>query len=170
MSILWKNNKRGVSAIEILVVIAVVGIVFGSILSLATLSLKLSISIKKTSQANFLTQEIMEAVRNFRDGISWDNDDPEDKYDGLGIVTTGIAYHLEQSSDIPAKWMLIQGEETVNDFSRKVVFDDVYRESLTDNITTSGGYLDSNTKKVTATISWESKQIEIISYLTNWAE
>ena len=44
----------------------------------------------------------------------------------------------------------------------------------TDNIVESGGADDPNTKKVTATVSWEergrSHSIELITYLTNWRE
>jgi type II secretory pathway pseudopilin PulG len=169
MLILWKNNKKGASVIEILIAIAIVGIAFGSILGLATLSLKSSIAIKETTKANALAQEAMEALRNFRDGIAWDNDDPLNEYDGLGVVIADTSYHLEKSTDTPSKWMLIQGEETINGFTRKVVFNDVYRDIVTDDINT-GGYLDDGTKKVTVTVSWKDRKVEIITYLTNWKE
>jgi type II secretory pathway pseudopilin PulG len=164
------TNKflRGVSIIEILLVIAIIGISLISLLSLTTLSLKASVIIRETTEANHLAQEALEATRNFRDGINWNNDDPENKYDGLGIVSTGVAYHLEKSTDTPPRWMLIQGEEQINDFTRKVVFNDTYRNSLTYDIATDGDYLDSNTKKVTVTVSWQNRRIEIVSYLTNW--
>ena len=167
-----KNIKyqRGLSIIEILVVITIITVALVSILSLVTFSLKVSTSIKETTQANALAQETIEAVRNFRDGIDWNNDDPENKYDGLGIVTVGVVYYPEKSTDAPPKWMLLQGEEGVNGFTRKVVFNDVYRDITTDDIETSGGYFDPDTKKVTATVSWKSKKVEIITYLTNWKE
>jgi len=83
-SIQWKDNK-GISVVEILVIIAIIGVALGSLLGLATFSLKASTSIKETSQANSLAQETMEAVRNFRDGTTWDSD-------GLGTLTAGVAY------------------------------------------------------------------------------
>lgn len=167
-----QNNKKGISIVEILVVIAIIGVALVSLLGLATFSLKASTLIKETTRANSLAQETIEAVRNFRDGITWDNDDPENKYDGLGIVATGVAYHPEKSIDTPPKWMLIQEEEIVNGFSRKVVFEDVSRDA-DDNIEDSYNPAndDPDTRKVTAIISWkDNKKVEIVTYLTNWKQ
>lgn len=167
-----KNIKcqRGLSIIEILVVIIIITIALVSILSLVTFSFRVSTLIKETTQANALAQETIEAVRNFRDGTDWNNDDPQNKYDGLGVATVGVAYYPEKSTDALPKWMLLQGEEEINGFTRKVVFNDVYRDITTDDIETSGGYFDPDTKKVTVTISWKSRKVEIITYLTNWKE
>jgi len=65
--------------------------------------------------------------------------------------------------------MLIQGEEDVNSFTRKVVFENTFRDA-TDNIVETGGINDPNTKKATVTVSWQEKQLEIITYFTNWAK
>ena len=71
----------------------------------------------------------------------------------------------------PVRWMLLSGTETVGQFSRKIVFADVNRD-VSNNITQSGGTLDSNTKKVTATVSWTSHarthEATLVIYLTNW--
>lgn len=167
------GNKRGISIIEILVVIAICAIALASLLSLATFSLENSTLIKDTSLARNIAQETIEAVRNFRDGTNWENDDPENKYDGLGIVSAGISYYPEKSSDSPSKWMLIQGEKNVNGFTRKVIFENVMRDG-NDNIVVSGGANDPNTKKATVTVSWlergRAHQVEIITYLTNWKQ
>lgn len=163
------KNQEGVSIIEILVVCAVLIIGFSAILGLTTLSLKILNSVKETEQANFFAKEIMEQVRNFRDGIPWNQDDPQNKYDGLGKAAIGVAYRLEKSTDALPKWQLLQGEENLDSgFRRKVVFEDVRRNSQTDNIETSGGYLDPNTKKATVTVSWKDKKIELVTYFTNW--
>jgi type II secretory pathway pseudopilin PulG len=163
------GNNKGITIVEILVIIAIIGIAFGSLLGLSALSLRVSTSIKETSRANSLAQETLEAVRNFRDGIPWNNDDPENKYDGLGVITTGTAYHPEKSTDTPPKWQLIQGEETVNGFTRKVVFENVQRDG-NDNIVDSGGTNDPDTKKVTVTVTWKNKEVKIVTYLTNWKQ
>jgi len=160
MQMALNGNKKGVSIIEILVVILIINIALVSLLGLTAFSLKTSTSIKQTNQANFLAQEIIEAVRNFRDGTDWDTD-------GLGNLTNGIAYHPEKSGDNPPKWQLILGEETVNGFTRKVEFENVYRDG-NDNIVDSGGTSDPDTKKVTVTISWKDKTIELTTYFTNW--
>ena len=169
----WKHNKspqQGISIIEILVVIAIISIALVSILGLITFSIKTSTLIKETTLAENIADRTMEAVRGFRDNTDWNNDDPADEYDGLSKVTTGIAYHPEKSSDVPPKWMLIQGEETINGFTRKVVFENVSRDSITDDIENIYNPMndDTDTRKITVTVVWKDKKIEIVTYLTNW--
>ena len=108
-----KKSQKGISIIEILIVIAIIGTALGSILSLTTLALRASISIKEKTQANNLAQATMEAVRNFRDGTEWDDNDPEDKYDGLGVVSTGVVYHPEKStlSSLTISSVMLPGNE-----------------------------------------------------------
>lgn len=156
----WKDNKKGISIIEILIVIAIIAIALSSLLGLIAFSLRISNLTKETAQANNLAQETVEAVRNFRDGTGWDTD-------GLGVLATSTAYHPDKSGDVPPKWQLILGEETVDYFARKVIFDEVHRDA-NDNIVETGGTLDPNTRKITTTISWKDKEVEIIAYLTNW--
>ena len=163
--------NNGLSIIEILIAITIIAVALVSILSLATFSLRVAILNKETTLAKNLAEETLEQIRNFRDGIVWDNDDPENKYDGLGVVATGIAYYPKKSTDAPPKWQLIQGEETVNGFTRKAVFENVQRDG-NDNIVDSGGTPDPDTKKVTVAVSWvereKTHQVEIVTYLTNW--
>ena len=157
------GNNKGISVIEILVVVTIISIAFSSLLGLASFSLGVSTLIKQTNQANNLSQEVMEAVRNFRDGTSWD-------IDGLGKLATSTDYY-PQATGSPSKWQLVQGTENIDGFTRKVVFEDVMRDSNS-NIVESGGTNDPNTKKVTVTVSWEERgrdhKLEIFTYLTNW--
>ena len=159
------GNKKGISIIEILVVIAIIITALRSLLGLASFSLGVSTLIKQTNQANNLSQEVMEAVRNFRDGTSWD-------IDGLGKLATSTDYY-PQATGSPSKWQLVQGTENIDGFTRKVVFEDVMRDSNS-NIVESGGTNDPNTKKVTVTVSWEERgrdhKLEIFTYLTNWKQ
>jgi len=153
-------NQKSAFIIEILIVIAIIFIALTSLLGVATFSLRISTLMKETTQANNLAQETMEAVRNFRDGTSWN-------IDGLGTLTPNVAYYPKKSADTPPKWTLIQGEEETSGFIRKVVFNDVMRDA-NDNIVESGGTNDPNTKKATVTVSWRDKKVEIVTYLTNW--
>lgn len=170
MPIQWKDNKKGISIIEILVIIAIIGIALTSLLGLVTFSLRISTLIKENILANNLAQETMEALRNFRDGVTWNNNDPANQYDGLGVVATGVAYHPQKSTDNPPKWMLLLGQETIGIFTRKIVFEKVSRNPTTGNIelTYNPANDDPNTKKVTVTVSWKDKKVEIVTYLTNW--
>ena len=162
LPILIHNKKKGIAVVEILIVIGIIAIIVSSLLGVVVFSLKLSTSVKETTTADALAQEIVEAVRNFRDGTDWDSD-------GLGVLNTGSAYYPEKSGDTPPAWMFTAGEEAINGFVRKVVFADVMRDA-NDNIVESGGTNDPDTKKVIATVSWENKKVEIITYFTNWRQ
>jgi len=158
------HNKKGITIVEILVIVAIIGIAFSSLLGLASFSLGTSNLIKQTNQANNLSQEVMEAVRNFRDGTFWN-------IDGLGKLATSTDYYPQATSS-PSKWQLVQGTENIDGFTRKVVFEDVMRDS-NNNIVEAGTY-DPNTKKVIVTVSWKERgrdhKLEIFTYLTNWKQ
>lgn len=165
--------NKGLSIIEILIVIAIIGFALVSILGLVSLSLKTSTSIKEITQANTLAQEAMEAIRNFRDGTEWDINGLKD-YIGTG-ATTSDPYHSELDNNFdPPKWILVEGEEAIGDFTRKVVFKKVSRDPLTQNIepTYNEDNDDSDTRKVEATVSWKNgnKKIKLVTYLTNWKQ
>lgn len=159
----YQISTKGISIIEILIVIAVITIALTSLLGVVTFSLKVSTSIKETTKANTLAQETIEAVRNFRDGTTWDTD-------GLGTLTTSVAYYPKKSDDIPPKWTLIQGIETINGFTRKIVFEKVSRDPTTDDIedTYNSDHDDPNTREAIATVFWKDKKVEIVTYFTDW--
>lgn len=156
------NKQRGFSVVEILVSIAVMAIALVGLLGLISFSLKVSTLLKQTDQANVLLKEQMEALRSFRDGTNW-------AVNGLGAVNLGAAnpYHLEKSGS-SAIWALVAGEETDGIFQKKIVFESVWRDA-SDNIA-AVGVLDSDTKKITVTVSWPGKEIKLSAYLTNWRQ
>jgi len=163
-------SQQGVSIVEALIAIAIITIALVSILGLATLSLSVTSITQQTTQATLFAQDTMEALRNFRDGIDWNNDDASNEYDGLGVVLTGASYYLEQSTDSPPKWKLILGQEVINGFTKSVVFSDVFRDANDDIVT--AGTPDPDTKKAVVTVSWtergRSHGVELVTYLTNW--
>jgi len=149
---------------EVLIMVAIIAIVSSSFLGTAVLSLKLSSLAKETIEANSLAEDIIEGARNFRDGTDWGSD-------GLGVLTTD-PYHLEKSLSTPFQWLMVVGEETVGQFTRKIIFEDVSRDSLTGEIETvyNSSNHDFDTKKAIATVSWDARSIEIIYYFTNWKQ
>jgi Tfp pilus assembly protein PilV len=124
-------GKAGFSVIEIIIAIFVIVVALGSILNVAVLSLKSSFDAKAVLQAQSYVQEALEAVRNFRDGIAWNSDDPANEYDGLGVVAKGVAYRISKSSDNPARWKLLPGYETLGTFTRSIVFEQGLRDGRT---------------------------------------
>ena len=157
-------NNRGGSLVEIVVI---AGIIVGSlavILALAAFFLATSQVVQQTSQATALAQEALEIVRNIRDGTEW-------SVDGLGTFTLGDLYHPEQLGGPPPEWTLVAGSETIDEFARQIVFEEVYRDG-SDNIYPSGGSLDPDTVKTVAVVSWEERgrthRVELVAYFTNW--
>lgn len=159
------RGKKGISIIEILIVITIISLTLTSLLGLVSFSLRIASLTKQNNQANNIAQGTMEQVRNFRDGTDWDTD-------GLGTLTTSTDYY-PQKSGTPPQWQLVQGTKTTDGFVKKVVFDDVMRDGSA-NIIESDGTGDPDTKKVAVTVSWEEKgrvhSVKLITYLTNWKQ
>jgi len=158
----FKTKEKGALIVEVLIVIVIITIALVSLLGLATFSLKTSGSIKESNVAVSLARETMEAVRNFRDGTDWGSN-------GLGTLAPESIYHPQKSADNPPKWTMVSGTETIDGFSRKVVLSSVMRDAGY-NIVQSGGSNDPYTRKVTVTVSFSGRSVEIISYLTNWKQ
>jgi len=157
------KNPKGIILIEVLVAISVITIGLVYLLGTYSFSLKISGSKKEFYRANLIAQECLEGVRNFRDNTNWSED-------GLGTFTTSTPYHLEKTGP-PLEWTLVSGEETIDGFTRRIVFDDVGRDS-DGNIMEDGGIFDPDTKKIIANVSWQYKgkpyQIELGNFFTNW--
>jgi len=157
-------KSKGFIFLEILIATALISIVFITLLGLAFLSLNISSLIQKTTQADSLVKEELEALRSFRDGTTWSTN-------GLGAVNTGSGnpYHLILGP-VPTEWILVSGTETVDIFSRNIIFDKVSRDTSTNDIENVYNVSndDPNTRKVTVNIAFNNKTYQVVNYLTNW--
>ncbi|MEK7510562.1 MAG: type II secretion system protein [Patescibacteria group bacterium] len=165
------SHHTGLTIIELLVAIGIIGIAFVAVWGLLSSSLGISALQKQTFNATAIAQETMEALRNFRDGVAWNNDDAADILDGLGIRVAGNYYHpVKTGSGSPLQWGLIPGQETINGFTRGILFSNVFRDG-NDNISISGT-ADPDTKKAEIVVSWNHRgqtyQVRLVTYLTNW--
>jgi len=152
--------------VEILLVVAILSIALTALLSVGAYSIQISSLLKKTELANNLAQETIEVVRSFRGGTTWATN-------GLGVITTGSSHpHYPALSGSPQAWTLPEGTQSINGFTRKIVFDRVSRDLVTSNIESvyNATHDDPDTRKATVTVSWENKKVEIIFYLTNWKQ
>jgi len=153
-------KSSGYIFIEILIAIALISMVFVVLLGLSFQSVNLSSSIQKKTQADAYVREELEELRSFRDGTTWTSN-------GLGTVTVGQNYYLTFNSGTN-KYQLNSGTETVSGFTRSLVFNQVQRDG-SGTIVSSGGTVDTNTMKATATITGNSiAQQQVVVYLTNW--
>lgn len=154
--------------IEILIVVAVIIISFSSLVGVISYSLKVSNLIKKTGQANNLAQEAMEGVRNFRDGTDW-NTDGLKNYVPVS-ATSSAPYHLELNNNFsPPKWTLATGTESIYSFTRAIIFEKVSRDGEKDIEEIYNSVNDDpNTRKMIIAVTWEGKEVRLVTYLTNW--
>jgi hypothetical protein len=161
------KSSDGILSLELLLTIFFLSLALVGFLSVATFLLGATVLSGQQARAENLATAQMEALRSFRDGTTW-------LTNGLGNVTSGTAYYLKKTIDNPPAWSLVPGEEAVSGFSRKVVFSDVYRDNATDNIVSSSGVYDSETKKAIVTVSWGERgrthQVSLVTYFTNWKQ
>src|SRR3989338_6708926 len=66
-------KSKGFIFLEIIIAVALISVVFITLLSVGFSVVTLSASIQKKSQADSLIKEELEAVRAFRDGTTWSN-------------------------------------------------------------------------------------------------
>lgn len=165
MLITWSGNKtleKGFLLIEIIIAIAVISFAMVALLGMGSVSISTATLVQKTTQADDLIKEELEAVRNYRDGTTWSSN-------GIGILSTGSSnkYHASISS---GKWVMNSGTETTGVFTRYVYFDTVSRDPTTNNIESvyNSAHNDSKTRKVTAIVSWNGHTWTVVTYLTDW--
>lgn len=154
------KNKSGFGLVEILVAITIIGLSLSALAGLGNFALKIQNRLKKNMTASYLAAEAIEATRAIKD----------EDWALVSSLDVGSLFHPDQSGS-PAKWSLSSGSEVISGFTRQVVFANVYRDS-NDDIVAAAATLDTNTKKITATVSWsdqgQSQQVLLSTYIVNW--
>lgn len=145
---------KGFTIIEILVAIVILGFVSASFVALFNFSLRANSQNEKNLMALNLAKENLEIIRALHNE-SWNY---------LAGLAMGANYHIVKNGD---QWALSQGAESISTFNRRVIIDNVYRD-INDNIITSGGVLDPDTKKITSIVEWTNQNITLTTYLTHW--
>lgn len=133
--------SKGFGLIEIIVGSTILTVSLIATSSYFQKSLQLNQDSGKTVQASFLLEEGIEVVKFFRD-TSWQN---------ISGLTAGASYYLRFDG---TKWATTSSNVFVdNVFERKLVINNVSR-GAGDDIVSSGGTNDANTKKATISVSW----------------
>lgn len=159
------SNADGFSLIELIAAIAAIGIMALSIAQFSQVFLRASRLVSDRTQAAFLLQEGIEAVRHLRDD-SWANN--------IAKLVSSTTYFLAFTSSTPA-YALTDASPPLHlgKFRRAVVVADVQRDAH-DDIVTSGGTTDASMRKFTMELAWRSggatttEQVEF--YLSNLFE
>lgn len=153
------TRARGFVLVEAVIAAAVVATVLASVVGALLLTLRSSLADTSKTQSSFLAEEGLEALRIMRDD-SWNTN--------IASHTSGVKFYLTFDG---TTWRATNTNIFIDKkFERSVVFSDVYRDSNQD-IVSSGGTLDSNTKKVTVSVSWSDINAtttrSLSTYLTN---
>jgi Tfp pilus assembly protein PilV len=154
------NFNKGSGLVEILVAVFIITIILGSLVAVASMYLSNAKESLKSTQAAYLASEGIEAVKTIRD-TSWDE---------ITALVHGTDYYLYFDTNLSV-WKATTTKSTIGDFSRILNISSVYRDPNY-SIVLSGGTIDTNTKKVTAYVSWNTKNStttkHISTYITNF--
>lgn len=140
---------RGQTLVEILLAIALAALMLPALLTGLVASREGKAQQEQRLFATAWGKEAMEAVRSVREA-GW-----------AGVATDGV-YH---PAIVNGKWIIANGVETVDGYTRSIVVAGVYRDS-SGSIVTTGGTLDPSTKKITTTVMWVSPKPSSVSSLT----
>jgi prepilin-type N-terminal cleavage/methylation domain-containing protein len=154
MKLFSKYRKNtGVTLIEVIVASAIISVAIFALMSGAQKGITASNDALKAMQASMLLEEGAEAVKTIRDN-AWGN---------ISSLTNDTTYYLSYNTGTNA-WSLSTTPASAIDgvFTRTVVFSAVSRDSA-DDIVSSGGTLDSRTRKVTVTATWPNSPAVTVS-------
>lgn len=154
------RTRTGFGLVETVIGVAIIGAVLFGISEVGRYTFRLVDDSNLKLRAVFLTEEGIEAVKTLRD-TSWATK--------IAPLANGTNYYLTFSG---AAWQLgaspVANVDTI--FTRIVTFAAVYRDS-SDNIVSSGGTVDANSRKVTVDVGWtdrgRSATTTIATYITN---
>lgn len=152
--------QKGIGIVEAIVAVAIVLIIFLGFTELSGFNLKAQQQNQAKIEAINLAAEIIEAVYSVKNA-DWDNN--------IAALTVGANYYPEISGN---QWVLSAGQGSISGrYTRWVVFETAYRDG-DDNISLAGPE-DDQTRKLTAYVQWNdrgtSKQVNLVTYITNWS-
>jgi Tfp pilus assembly protein PilV len=169
MKLLFRKNSNGFGLAEVIVSAAIISVAMVAILNAYSYFLRVEDRSVQVVQASYLAEEGIEVARYWRD-ISWANN--------IKTLATGTTYYLSVSASTSPAYQVWKATTTKSSsldlFKQALVFDDVHRDATTQDIVSTGP-IDSNTRQVTATVSWldidgATTTKSLTTYLTNLYE
>ena len=134
----------GIGLIEAVAGVSIISIFIFSLMLASQLSQKIVGESVRNTQASFLLEEGVDAVKIIRD-TSWSS--------GIGNLAVGTNYYFSYNG---TTWISASNNVYVDGiFERKFVLNNVYRDA-SDDIAASGT-LDGGTKKATVSVSWRGR-------------
>ena len=137
-------RKRGFVLVEALVASAILCLVLAAGIGAFLLSIRTSLGNAQEVQSAFLAEEGLEALRILRDN-GWSAN--------IASQTASTTFYIAFNG---STWLATTSNRYIdNTFERSVVLYNVNRDSSQD-IVTSGGTQDSNSRKVVVSVSWKT--------------
>lgn len=138
----FNKTQKGFFLIEVVVATALTATIIIFLLGLVQDTVKISQASLERTQASYLLEEGEEAVKTIRDD-AWTN---------ISSIGNGVTQYLSWNG---SKWAFSSTDSPIDNFSRSIVLEAVSRDA-NDDIVTSGGTVDTRTRKVTVTVSWST--------------
>ncbi|MFI5271102.1 MAG: type II secretion system protein, partial [Candidatus Saccharimonadales bacterium] len=149
-----RPNQKGDTLIEILVAIALAGIMIPALLTALISSDAARPTVSQRLSATTILQQLAEETRAIRNS-GWAN-----------IQTNGVFHPTLNGSN----WVLTNGSATSGDFTYQVTLSDTMRDN-TGAIVSSGGVSDPSTKHAVLSVLWQSphpSSLALDMYLSRW--
>ena len=150
--------EKGLTMVEVVIASAIILVAVVALIGVNTLYLKTALSNTNSVKSAYLMEESVEVVRFWRDA-SWSSN--------ISPLSNGVSYGLVLNG---SSWQASTTATSLEGFQRTVTLSPVYRDSAGD-IVTSSGTLDTNTKLVTAQVSWPANGTTttktLQTYITN---
>lgn len=154
-----RATAEGFGLLEIAIGISVISLSIFSLTVVSNLALKLTEESARNTQASFLLEEGVEALKILRDS-SWSAN--------IASLTPGTTYYFSFTNH---NWQATSTNIYIDGiFERSFFLHDVNRD-INDDIVSSGGIPDPDTKKITVSVSWRFRNStttqSVSAYITN---
>lgn len=162
--VLKTNKKRGVGLVEVIVGSAILAVVLFAFTSSLSLYSRANADATSRSQALYLAEEALEAVRGLRDA-GWTTN----------IATASVDTDYGISFDaVNSTWTLVLSPDTVGEFTRTLTFRDVYRDGGDNIVANPFETYDPDSRILEVEVTWPGRQetqyVRIESIVTNTFE
>ncbi|MCX6731800.1 MAG: type II secretion system protein [Candidatus Parcubacteria bacterium] len=137
---LYKNKEKGFTLLEVVVGLGILSFIIFGLFLVSQISLRIVNASTRNTQAIFLMEEGVEAVKVLR-GLSWESN--------IKLLNNETSYYLNFSNNT---WQSTTTPVFTDGFERKFVSENVYRDANDD--IAAGGNPDPDTKKITIFVSW----------------
>jgi hypothetical protein len=142
--------RNGGSLIELIIIFALALLLLPTLLIGLTASREGRAQQMRKSLAIAQLKGVAEVVKNIKESSGW-----------VSLPANGTYYPVISQN----KWVLSPGTNTVNGLTTSVVISDVQRDAA-GHIVSTGGTIDSSTRKIVSTVSWTTPTASSVSVVT----